>query len=533
LRDRARWATSGQAVGALVAAVTVLGLLVRLPSFGDSLFGDELSTYFIVTGHSLGHVVYLLEGGHSIDLNPPLYFMLAWLAERLGESNELLRLPSLIAGTAAIPLTYLLGVRTLDRGAALVGSAVVALSPFLIFFSTEARPFALLLLFTLLSTLALLQAIDTGRAGWWAAYAACSCAATYTSYMAIFVLVAQFGWALWRKPRARPALLLANAAAAVAYLPWLPPLIDDSGSPGVKVPELTTPFGFDSLRTALGRWSIGHPFATLSTVPGDLALGLIAAALAIAVVGLGMRIAGARRVGRPLRPASGLTLVLLLALATPVGAALYSWLGPHSVWDNRQLIASTPELALLAGALVTAAGARVRVLASALLIAGFTIGATKVLEASTHRPDYAGAAGFITGAARPGDPVLDFPLATPGPLTGLEAELADEGLPPSADHPVLRVGMPTRRAMLRARPYADLPTPSTDSIVRRGERLARGRSLFVVAPFAGRYGVAFVDATIKPGRDGLRRVAARTFTGFLPISVYEYRDRGRRGGSSP
>ena len=74
--------------------------------------------------------------------------------------------------------------------------------------------------------------------------------------------------------------------------------------------------------------------------------------------------------------------------------------------------------------------------------------------------------------------------------------------------------------MLRARPYADLPTPSTDSVVGRAERLARGRSLFVVAPFAGRYGVAFVEATIKPGAAGLRRVAARTFTGFIPISVY-------------
>jgi hypothetical protein len=533
LRDRARWATSGQAVGAVVAAVTVLGLLVRLPSFGDSLFGDELSSYFIVTGHSLGHVVYLLEGGHSIDLNPPLYFMLAWLAERIGDSNELLRLPSLIAGIAAIPLTYLLGVRTLDRAAALVGSAVVALSPYLIFFSTEARPFALLLLFTLLSTLALLRAIDTGRAGWWAAYAACSCAATYTSYTAIFVLAAQLGWAFWAQPRARPALLLTNAAAALAYLPWLPPLIDDSGSPGVKVPELTTPFGLDSLRTALGRWSIGHPFATLSTVPGALAVALIVAGLAIAVVGVVVRLAGARRIGRRLRPTQGFVLVLVLALATPVGEALYSWLGPHSVWDNRQLIASTPGLALLGGALIAGAGARLRVLAAGLLIAGFAIGATKLLDASNQRPDYAGAAAFIDHAARPGDAVLDVPLATPGPLTGLEAELANDGLPPSAHHPVLRVGMPTRRAMLRSRPYAELPTPSQDAVVARAERLARGRILFLVAPWSGEFGTALVNATLKPEAARLRRVAARTFAGSIPISVYEYRDRGRRVGSSP
>src|SRR6188472_4340318 len=84
----------------LVGAITVIGLLLRLPSFDDSLFGDELSTYYLLTGHGLGRVIHLLRG-HSVDLNPPLYLALAWAAERLGDPDQTLRLPSLVAGTAA------------------------------------------------------------------------------------------------------------------------------------------------------------------------------------------------------------------------------------------------------------------------------------------------------------------------------------------------------------------------------------------------------------------------------------------------
>ena len=211
--------TASAALLALVGGITLVGLLVRLPSFGQSIYGDELSTFFIVTGSTLGHVLHQLEDARSVDLNPPLFFAAAWLAERFGESAELLRLPSLLAGVATIPLTCLLGLWTVGRRAGLVGAALVALSPFMIFYSTEARSFALLILLGLLSTLALLRAIETGGGWWWAAYAVCSCAAAYTNYTAVFLLAAQAAWALWAAPRARVWVLGANLAAALAYLP--------------------------------------------------------------------------------------------------------------------------------------------------------------------------------------------------------------------------------------------------------------------------------------------------------------------------
>ena len=51
-----------------------------------------------------------------------------------------MRLPSLVAGVGLIFLVYLLGRRTLGTRAALIAAALVAVSPFLIYYS--ARPAA-------------------------------------------------------------------------------------------------------------------------------------------------------------------------------------------------------------------------------------------------------------------------------------------------------------------------------------------------------------------------------------------------------
>ena len=179
-----------------LGAIVLAGALLRLRWFGDSLYGDETEAFYDVSGHGLGGVLHLLNG-HTPELSPPLYFVLAWMSERVfGTSVQSLRLVSMVAGVSAIPMTYLLGRFTASSRAALVAAAMVALSPFLIFFSSEARPYSLLLALCLASTLALVRAVGhDGRSRWWVVYALSSCAALYTHYLAVFVLAVQFVWA--------------------------------------------------------------------------------------------------------------------------------------------------------------------------------------------------------------------------------------------------------------------------------------------------------------------------------------------------
>ena len=160
------------AAPALVGLLTAAGLALRLAVAHQSLFADELSTYWIVTAHDLGGVLSTVHS--NAEITPPLYFVAAWLATQISHAPELLRAPSLIAGTATIPLVYLLGMRTLGRAAALVAMALTAVAPFMVYYSAEARGYGVMMALTVLSTLAMLIAVDCGRARWWVVYALAS-----------------------------------------------------------------------------------------------------------------------------------------------------------------------------------------------------------------------------------------------------------------------------------------------------------------------------------------------------------------------
>ncbi len=504
----------------LVGAITLVGLLLRLRSLSDSLFGDELSTYYTVAGHGLGRTLRIVESDQ--ELTPPLYYVLAWLAARLGDTPEALRLPSLLAGIAAIPLTYLLGLRTVGRRAAIVGAALVATSPFLIFYSTEARAYSLMLLLGLVSTLTLLRALDHGRPRWWAAYAVSSCAALYTHYTVVFVLAGAFAWACFTRPGARRPLLAANAAAALGFLPWLPQFLADSRSPCARLIAMLQPFGLHTVRIDVGRWGLGHPDVSLATVPGHAALALLLVGIAAGVIGLLLE--------RPGRPSRGVVLVLVLALAAPVGAALYSTIG-NSVYISRNLIASWPGLALATGALVTGPSPIRRYVSPTLVLAAFAVAGAQMLRADTQRVDYGAAARFIDAAAA-GTPVVEVPFPAPGPLSGIDVALSGLGRPSLARHPLLLLGAPSIAAAERARSQgvsacAVLPIPAPRTIAAQAVRLAAGRPLFLAtlgaAPIsqlraAAGNPVATFLAALPPG---YRVVWTRTFPGLAPLSVYE------------
>lgn len=492
---------------------------MRLPSFNDSLFGDELSTYFIVTSHSVGHIVQLLQG-RSVDLNPPLFFVLAWVAERFGDGAQALRMVSLVAGTTAIPLTYLLGLWTVGRRAALVGAALMALSPFLIFYSTEARAYALSFWLVLVCTLCLLRALDSRRLRWWAAYAVCSCAAVYTHYIVVFFLGTLFVWALVCRPDFRLALLGANLAAAIGYAPWLPTLLKDTRSPGNLTIGILEPFTLHLIARSLARWSIGHPYLPVAELPGHAAVAILAVGLAAAVLGLARRPRDAYA-GRVLpRPAAGTVLVIALALAPPAAIALYSSIG-HTVWEPRNLIDGWPALALMVGAVVTSPRGFLRLAAVILVIVVYVIGAAEMLKPSNQRPDYNSAVRFIDRAGPTGAPVIELPGPTPGPLTELDAAFALAGRSHGGRHQVLRLGFPSLQALERARPYALVSPTAPADVMRQAAGLARDRALFVVVL---RPAVPFLDALLKPLPARFRHVETRTFAGLEPVSVYVFRE---------
>ncbi len=495
-----------------VLALTTVGVAFRVVAARDALFADELSTYWIVTTHGLGGVISTVHS--NAEITPPLYFVASWLTTQAGHAPELVRAPSLIAGALTIPAVHALGVRTVGRTAALVATALTALSPFMIYYSAEARAYGVMMLFVVLSTLAMLIAADTRRGRWWVAYALCSCAAVYSHYTCVFALGAQLGWLLWAHPETRRAAVVSNLGAVAGFLPWSTGLVADLTSPTSKILSALSPFTAHDVRLGVEHWLIGYPYtwvARLPELPGAVALVLLGLALLVAAAGIATQ--------RP-RLDRRLVLVALLFVSAPVGEALVSVVGTN-LFGVRNLAASWPAFALLLGAMLAAAGPRLRVAAAVLAVASFALGAAKLLESRYQRPDYRGAADFIARSARPADAVIDeTAVLSPGPLSPLDVVL-DTRLP------VFRAGAPAERDHPFG--FADPVVGLSDVVPQATAAAAGGGRIFLV-------GTAFPEripgldqrttAVRRPFPARYLREEVRRYPGFADITVAVYSDSG-------
>jgi hypothetical protein len=379
-----------------VAGLTVLAFAIRASGMHQSLLGDELIAYNDVHGRSLQDAIDAVRGG--IELSPPLFFTLAWLTLKIGDPTVWIRLPSLVFGTALVPLVYLLGARAATRQAGLLAAAFAALSPFAIFYANEARPYATLSFFAALSTLCLLRALDSERRGWWVGYAFASAAVIYTHYTGIFVLGTQTLWALWAHRDRLREVVIATAGIVVLYLPWLPFFKRDSDL--LKAYGDFDP-GFGYLRAPV-ETLLGHPLIALEDVPGRPALLLAGAAVIVALAYVVVR----RRRAASNDSDRRTILLTALALVTPVGMFLAAALSGYNLFIARNMSASLPAALVLLAVLICAAPRRVAVGLAAATVLVFAIGAVQTLSADNRRTPSRDAAALIDDRAAPGDPVV-------------------------------------------------------------------------------------------------------------------------------
>lgn len=495
----------------VVALLTAIGAFLRVQVAGQSLFADELSTYWIVTGTSLTHVLATVYS-HA-EISPPAFFVASWLTTQFGDGPEFVRLPSLIAGIATIPLMYVLGLRLVSRATGTVAAALTTFSPFMIYYSADARGYALMMFLVALSTFTMLNAVDRRRMHWWIAYAIATCAAVYTHYTSVFVLGAQLAWLLWAHPEARRTASWATVAAVVGFLPWIPGLVQDFRSWTLPILYFLQPFTPAAVRLSLERWAIGYPYGLdrgAIDLPGPLALGLLGGAILTALVGLGIRIIRPPRSSRPGRPHPRIVLIVMLAASVPAGAALFSAVGVQ-LFSVRGLAASWPGFALSLAALLCAAGPRLGSLATVSAVTAFVIGGGAMLTERYQRPDYAAAADFIDGQALPGDMVIDHTAGkSPGPLSGVDVAF-------SRPHRVLRAEAPQQRDHPFG--YQDLKV-TLEQAVDGAITAAGGRRIFLVS---------HVPLPVTLGQGSVLTTYAladtQAYAGIAPVFVGTYAPR--------
>jgi mannosyltransferase len=308
-RSKQLWLWGLALLGAVGAGLRFSTLSVQ------SFWLDEAVTHQLVS-RTLGSMLARIPHSES---TPPLYYLLAWLWVRVFGSGEAgLRSLSALFGTATVVLLALIARRLAGDRAGLAAAALAATNPLLIWYSQEARAYALLVALCALATWCLLRED-------WRGWAIATSLALATHYFAVFIVVPELVWLLWHHARASRAAAWSGVAVVAVAAVLSPLAVVQSG--GNRA-------GFISATGLGGRVAaVPKQFLVGYATPHAVVLTIFAAALALALA------PGLRR--------SDVQLLALAAFAVVV-PMLMALLGADYL-ITRNLIAAMVPLAVLAG----------------------------------------------------------------------------------------------------------------------------------------------------------------------------------------
>ena len=155
----------------------------------------------------------------------PLGYLVDFAMIRLfGYSVFIVRLPSILFTVLTCAGVYVLARQTSMRGP-LLAAILYAVSPLVLRYGLEARPYAQAACWSVFSTVVFLSLIRSPAWGKTAAYALLAAAGLYAQPYSIFVPVAHLIWLILtrsvkEKPRALGLTGAAVALASLAFLPW-------------------------------------------------------------------------------------------------------------------------------------------------------------------------------------------------------------------------------------------------------------------------------------------------------------------------
>jgi mannosyltransferase len=216
-----------------LAALTLLAAVLRLSTLGaQSFWYDEAFTPVHVLHPSLTAT---LRSFVHTENTPPLWYVIAWADTRLlGTGEYALRLPSALAGIATVPVAWAIGRElTARRVTAIATAALVAVNPLFVWYSQEARAYALFVLFAALAMLCFLRALHRPSTGRMVAFALSGSLALLSHYFAVFLLIPMVLWLLWTHADRLRAVMPAIAALVLVGLA-LTPLISAQGGHGTQ-----------------------------------------------------------------------------------------------------------------------------------------------------------------------------------------------------------------------------------------------------------------------------------------------------------
>lgn len=337
-----------------IGLLTAIGFALRVFHMNaQSLWFDEVVSVQIATT-PVDTLVRAIEGAGAIE--PTAWLSTAFYALAKGalliphaRPDALLRATSVAIGTLTIPAFAWMASALLPAAAVVAGTAFVAISPFHVWYSQEFRPYALLLLLTVLAMGAFLRALATDRTGHWIAFVACTTLALYTHSIALGLpIVAGLAVVFVARDDLRRAVhgAVALAAAGAAFLPMMLFLARH----GANHPADPRPMGWLDVPYALYAYAVGFSLGPSTT---ELHGGTLAPLLQHLPVIVIAAVAFATVIGRGALATAELPtrerLVLWAWLVVPVTLAATIAAVSANPFNVRYTIVSFPAFAAIVG----------------------------------------------------------------------------------------------------------------------------------------------------------------------------------------
>lgn len=392
--------------------------LVVLAAFGlrvyhlavQSFWWDEMFT----AGISSLPIADIMQESLADRVHPPLYALLMHGWSRIGINEFILRYFSVIWGVLAVPAIYRTGRLVNGHRTGCAAAFLLAISPFHIWHSQDARMYSLVMTLILAANGFLIMALRRDSRLHWRFYAAFMLLAIYTHYLSLFVLLAHYTFfaVQYRQLKAQTHRWAAYSGLVLTlFLPWIYLIMSTGGFSKASIGWVPP-----------ASWA--HPFFTLlalsagSTIdPGQLipyiTLFIYSAALILVAIRFSRRSSGHGRL-TAMRSSRMLFCWLLVPLLLVLLISL-DWPVPQkrSIYMDRYLIILLPALILLAGwglvsALRSRPGLLLAVLAVICLVSAVSLG-NLYFDPSYSRTNWRQALTQIKSEWQPADKLLINP----------------------------------------------------------------------------------------------------------------------------
>jgi 4-amino-4-deoxy-L-arabinose transferase-like glycosyltransferase len=298
-----------------------------------------------------------------------------------------LRSLSALAGTALIPIGYLCGRELVSRPAGLLCAAFVAVNPFLIWYSQEAREYMLVAALCGASILFFARSLhDPSRRNitWWGVVSAL---ALLTHYFAGFLIAPEALWLLY--VARRRATVVAVAMVALVELSLIPLLVGHATASLLGF--ITGTHLSTRIQAVPAAFALGPPFGTSLLSYGLIGAAVLAGILIVLLV-----------VGAEPDELRGVGVAGVLAASVLLVPLVLALLG-RDYYIERALIPAWLPLAIIVAAGCTTRRLRVPgAILATIVLAGFAYGLVRIdTDAQYQRPDWRAVAQALGSSSGP------------------------------------------------------------------------------------------------------------------------------------